>query len=159
MKQSRVLTTFLFLTLVVFSASTFGQQQTFKVGERVEYKDKSYPTEVWREGTVVKVSPEYNQVVVRPESAGSAVAGRADATATVPRPSARGSRWLTRANPLGTGRPEGLTRPVCSAFTGITGHPLASPKTGEVAERLNAPVSKTGMGGSVHRGFESLPLR
>ena len=30
---------------------------------------------------------------------------------------------------------------------------------GEVAERLNAPVSKTGMGGSVHRGFESLPLR
>jgi hypothetical protein len=31
--------------------------------------------------------------------------------------------------------------------------------TGEVAERLNAPVSKTGMGGSVHRGFESLPLR
>ena len=31
--------------------------------------------------------------------------------------------------------------------------------TGEVAERLNAPVSKTGMGGFVHRGFESLPLR
>src|ERR1700693_2393461 len=30
---------------------------------------------------------------------------------------------------------------------------------GEGAERLNAPVSKTGMGGSVHRGFESLPLR
>ncbi len=30
---------------------------------------------------------------------------------------------------------------------------------GEVAERLNAPVSKTGMGGFVHRGFESLPLR
>jgi hypothetical protein len=28
-----------------------------------------------------------------------------------------------------------------------------------VAERLNAPVSKTGMGGYVHRGFESLPLR
>jgi hypothetical protein len=28
-----------------------------------------------------------------------------------------------------------------------------------VAERLNAPVSKTGMGGFVHRGFESLPLR
>ena len=24
---------------------------------------------------------------------------------------------------------------------------------------MNAPVSKTGMGGSVHRGFESLPLR
>jgi hypothetical protein len=24
---------------------------------------------------------------------------------------------------------------------------------------LNAPVSKTGMGGFVHRGFESLPLR
>src|ERR1700759_2367791 len=31
--------------------------------------------------------------------------------------------------------------------------------TGEVAERLNAPVSKTGMGLSVHRGFESPPLR
>jgi hypothetical protein len=31
--------------------------------------------------------------------------------------------------------------------------------TGEVAERLNAPVSKTGMGVSVHRGFESPPLR
>ena len=30
---------------------------------------------------------------------------------------------------------------------------------GEVAERLNAPVSKTGMGVSVHRGFESPPLR
>jgi hypothetical protein len=30
---------------------------------------------------------------------------------------------------------------------------------GEVAERLNAPVSKTGMGFSVHRGFESPPLR
>jgi hypothetical protein len=40
--------------------------------------------------------------------------------------------------------------------------PLASLSgryTGEVAERLNAPVSKTGMGGFVHRGFESLPLR
>src|SRR4029077_9017765 len=36
---------------------------------------------------------------------------------------------------------------------------LSDRPTGEVAERLNAPVSKTGMGGSVHRGFESLPLR
>ena len=33
------------------------------------------------------------------------------------------------------------------------------PTPGEVAERLNAPVSKTGMGVSVHRGFESPPLR
>ena len=38
-------------------------------------------------------------------------------------------------------------------------HPLGSLQTGEVAERLNAPVSKTGMGLSVHRGFESPPLR
>jgi N-acetylmuramoyl-L-alanine amidase len=36
---------------------------------------------------------------------------------------------------------------------------LSGRYTGEVAERLNAPVSKTGMGGFVHRGFESLPLR
>src|SRR5436190_5514920 len=39
------------------------------------------------------------------------------------------------------------------------GASLSGRYTGEVAERLNAPVSKTGMGGSVHRGFESLPLR
>lgn len=37
---------------------------SFKVGERVEYKDSSYP-ESWKEGTVVKVQPEYKQVVVR----------------------------------------------------------------------------------------------
>ena len=36
---------------------------------------------------------------------------------------------------------------------------IAENMPGEVAERLNAPVSKTGMGGFVHRGFESLPLR
>ena len=74
----------------------------------------------------------------------------------------KSSLRLTRVDPpepSGTGRPEALIPPVCSAFPAIMGLPLASPKTGEVAERLNAPVSKTGMGGFVHRGFESLPLR
>lgn len=37
---------------------------SYKVGERVEYKENSYP-EVWKEGTVIKVYPEYKQVVVR----------------------------------------------------------------------------------------------
>ena len=36
---------------------------------------------------------------------------------------------------------------------------MASDTPGEVAERLNAPVSKTGIRYSTDRGFESLPLR
>lgn len=40
-----------------------GDIHSYKVGERVEYKDRSYP-ESWKEGTIVKVLPEYNQVVV-----------------------------------------------------------------------------------------------
>ena len=35
----------------------------------------------------------------------------------------------------------------------------AEKRRGEVAERLNAAVSKTVMGGNFHRGFESPPLR
>jgi hypothetical protein len=49
---------------------------------------------------------------------------------------------LDRPNLSGTGRPEALTLPVCSVPPAI-GRPLASPQTEEMAERLNAPVSKT----------------
>jgi hypothetical protein len=59
-----------------------------------------------------------------------------------------------------------FTKPIASQSsesTAATHRPrssnVVSAYTGEVAERLNAPVSKTGMGGFVHRGFESLPLR
>ncbi len=45
-------------------SGTSAQTPQFTVGQRVEYKDKSYPTEVWKEGTIVKVMPEYHQVVV-----------------------------------------------------------------------------------------------
>ena len=72
----------------------------------------------------------------------------------------RSSLWLTRADPLkGTAQVivEGQIRRKRNAVS--TSDSLASRHTGEVAERLNAPVSKTGMGGFVHRGFESLPLR
>src|SRR5436305_1161741 len=62
-----------------------------------------------------------------------------------PRPHERYTHCVSRAG-----------RGITQDFTGLA---LGSPQTGEVAERLNAPVSKTGMGGSVHRGFESLPLR
>ena len=42
----------------------------------------------------------------------------------------------------------------------ITRDPLAAPVSfGEVAERLNALVSKTSMSRKGHRGFESPPLR
>ena len=51
---------FVFVTVSITDA-----QAEFKVGQRIEYKDKSYPKEVWMEGTVVKVLPEYHQVVVR----------------------------------------------------------------------------------------------
>jgi hypothetical protein len=61
----------LFRALLIVSLTTLAigsvaaQQPQFTVGERVEYKDKSYPTEVWKEGTITKVMPEYHQVVVR----------------------------------------------------------------------------------------------
>lgn len=51
--------------LLFFAGVAIAQQAEFTVGERVEYKDKTYPAEVWKEGTVVKVMPEYHQVVVR----------------------------------------------------------------------------------------------
>jgi DDE superfamily endonuclease len=57
----------------------------------------------------------------------------------------------------------------CDSVTQETVEPLiaarttfvqrAAPAPREVAEQLNAPVSKTGTGGFLHRGFESLPLR
>lgn len=53
------------IALMVFTGSTMAQETQFTVGERVEYKDKSYPAEVWKEGTVVRVMPEYHQVLVR----------------------------------------------------------------------------------------------
>lgn len=56
----------LFLGFALLASSATAQQPIpYKVGDRVEYKDKSYPAEVWKEGTVVKVHPEYGQVVVR----------------------------------------------------------------------------------------------
>lgn len=51
--------------LTLAMGSVVAQQAKFTVGQRVEYKDKSYPAEVWKEGTIVKVMPEYNQVIVR----------------------------------------------------------------------------------------------
>ena len=61
---------FRILVLIALASFTFDAaiaQQTiqFKAGDRIEYKDKSYPTEVWKQGTVVRVMPEYNQVLVR----------------------------------------------------------------------------------------------
>jgi hypothetical protein len=37
---------------------------SYKVDERVEYKASSYP-ESWKEGTIIKLYPEYKQVLVR----------------------------------------------------------------------------------------------
>jgi hypothetical protein len=48
----------------LFGLQSFAQDNNYRVGERVEYKDRSYP-EVWKEGTIVRVAPEYNQVIVR----------------------------------------------------------------------------------------------
>lgn len=56
---------FAFIALVFLIGTAVAQEPTFTVGERVEYKDKSYPAEVWREGTVVRVDSQYHQVVVR----------------------------------------------------------------------------------------------
>lgn len=61
----------LFRAIVVISLITFtvglvaAQKAQFTVGQRIEYKDKSYPVEVWKEGTIVKVMSEYHQVLVR----------------------------------------------------------------------------------------------
>ncbi|HEY6230810.1 MAG TPA: hypothetical protein VIW64_06085, partial [Pyrinomonadaceae bacterium] len=62
MKSIYVLT---FIALAILPISARVQEPTFTVGEHVEYKDKSWPTEVWKEGTVVKVMPEYHQVLIR----------------------------------------------------------------------------------------------
>ena len=51
--------------LLLLAGAVMAQQPTFKVGDRIEYKDKSYPTEVWKEGTVVRVDLQYHQVIVR----------------------------------------------------------------------------------------------
>ena len=48
---------------LVFTASA-QDVSSYRVGERVEYKASSYP-EKWRGGTVVKLSPEYKQLIVR----------------------------------------------------------------------------------------------
>ena len=54
--------------LVVGSAfcfAAFAQDvSSYRVGESVEYKASSYP-ETWKHGTVVKLSPEYKQLIVR----------------------------------------------------------------------------------------------
>ena len=80
----------------------------------------------------------------------------------------RARRATAQPPPAGRGRAarRGVRRPAAGVLRAApalgAGHPDASLSNrwpGEVAERLNAPVSKTGMGGSVHRGFESLPLR
>lgn len=54
----------LFILALMPIESRAQDDENFKVGERVEYKDSSYP-ESWKEGTVIKVHPEYKQVVVR----------------------------------------------------------------------------------------------
>src|SRR5712692_1734694 len=41
------------------------EDKNFKVGDKVEYKASSYPKEVWKEGTVIKLYPEYRQVLIR----------------------------------------------------------------------------------------------
>lgn len=51
--------------LLLPAGAAMAQEPTYTVGERIEYKDKSYPAEVWKEGTIVKVMPEYHQVIVR----------------------------------------------------------------------------------------------
>lgn len=40
------------------------QDDAFRPGQRVEYKDRSYP-ESWQPGTIVRVMPDYRQVLVR----------------------------------------------------------------------------------------------
>ena len=60
----KIINVIMLIGLLLF-AGTATAQQEFIVGERVEYKDKTYPAEVWKEGTVVKVMPEYHQVLVR----------------------------------------------------------------------------------------------
>ena len=37
---------------------------SYHVGERIEYKASSYP-EAWMQGTVIRVDPQYNQLLVR----------------------------------------------------------------------------------------------
>jgi hypothetical protein len=66
MKGLNFFRAFVMVALVTLSIeSIIAQQPQFTIGERIEYKDKSYPAEVWKEGTIVKVMPEYHQVVVR----------------------------------------------------------------------------------------------
>jgi hypothetical protein len=45
------------------SLSLQDEAQTYKVGEKVEYWN--HYTDKWEEGTIIKVYPEYNQVVIR----------------------------------------------------------------------------------------------
>lgn len=53
------------LTVLSVAAPVLAQEQAYTVGQRVEYKDKRWPTEVWKEGTVVEVHSQYHQVIVR----------------------------------------------------------------------------------------------
>ncbi len=52
--------------LVLASAQTRAQDNanSYHVGERVEYKASSYP-ETWMQGTVIRVYPQYNQLLIR----------------------------------------------------------------------------------------------
>jgi hypothetical protein len=51
---------------ILLSIQAMAQEDvnSYKVGERVEYKYRSYP-ESWRTGTIIKLYPEYKQVLVR----------------------------------------------------------------------------------------------
>jgi hypothetical protein len=66
MKHPHLFRALVLISLITFAIGLVAAPQTqFTVGQRIEYKDKSYPAEVWKEGTIVKVMPEYNQVLVR----------------------------------------------------------------------------------------------
>src|SRR4051794_6706213 len=108
----------------------------------------------------------------RPRGAGSAVTGlgcwMALAISAV-RPPVTSDRRATETSVIALPPSSDLTRlhlpalrvsrPVLRAIRRSAEGRYAAQRRGEVAEWLKAAVSKTVMGGFVHRGFESLPLR
>lgn len=63
MRNLSRLTNILFVA-ILFATVAFAQEQQFNVGEKVEYKASGYP-EVWEVGTVVKLIPSSNQVLIQ----------------------------------------------------------------------------------------------
>src|SRR5215471_19284106 len=102
-----------------------------------------------------------------PSGAGSAVTGRGcwiALASSAEMPLVTSDRRATETSVIGLPPSSDLDPGSHSRFAGfqtrlgpVDGGSLCCRRRGEVAEWLKAAVSKTVMGGSVHRGFESLP--